>query len=290
VLWVDTFNDHFFPDTLAAGLEVLESAGFEVRIPRERVCCGRPLYDYGMLGLAERRLDRILDVLGPEMERGIPVVGLEPSCVSVLRDELPGLKPDDRRALRLSRQTHTLGELLLEREAPLPSIAARALFHGHCHEKAVLGGPLGADLLERMGAEVDRPESGCCGMAGAFGFERDKYDVSRRIAEQRLAPAVRRAGPEDLLVADGFSCREQIRQLTGRTAVHTAEVLRSAIAAANGSKNRRSPALTAATVRAQADRRLRPAPTLVPSLLLGGTALVGLGLWAARRATRKGPR
>ncbi|MGE0161087.1 MAG: FAD-binding and (Fe-S)-binding domain-containing protein [Gemmatimonadales bacterium] len=281
LLWVDTFNDHFFPDVLAAGLEVLEGAGFGVRIAEERLCCGRPLYDHGMLDLAERRLDRILAVLSPDIERGTPVVGLEPSCVSVLRDELPNLKPHDTRATRLSRQTVTLGELLLEREVPLPDVRARAFVHGHCHEKAVLGGDHGTTLLERMGVEVRRPESGCCGMAGAFGFERDKYDVSTRIAEQRLAPALRNAAPEDLVVADGFSCREQIRHTTGRTAVHTAEVLR----AAAGPEDGRRP-VTNAAVRRRRDRGLRPASTFGPALILGAAAAGSLGLLATRRLAR----
>jgi len=228
LLWPDTFTNHFHPEIGEAAVEVLEAAGFEVSIPRAGLCCGRPLYDFGFLDRARAQLADILDALAPEIAAGTPVVGLEPSCTAVFRDELPNLFPDDERAGRLARQTFTLAELLADRApgwAP-PRRAGRALFHAHCHQKSVLGAKKDAALLRAAGLEVDAPVTGCCGMAGAFGFEADKYRVSVAVGERVLLPAVRAAAPDTLVVTDGFSCREQIAQLTGRRPLHLAEVLR----------------------------------------------------------------
>ena len=242
LLWPDTFTNHFQPRLAHAAVEVLEAAGFEVAIPRRPLCCGRPLYDHGLLRSARRQLRRTLNTLHPEIAAGIPVVGLEPSCVASFRDEMPALFPGDPAAQDLSGQVFLLGEFL-EREAPeflrqaspdpssSPSPSPRALLHGHCHQKSVLGGT-GTDRrwLERLGYEVSEPEPGCCGMAGAFGFERRHAEVARACGELALLPAVREAGEDMVLVADGFSCREQIRQETGREARHLAEVLADSIA------------------------------------------------------------
>lgn len=227
LLWPDTFNNYFFPQTLAAGVEVLEDAGFDVAIPSATLCCGRPLYDYGMLDLAKRQLRQILDALRPEIAAGTPVVGLEPSCVAVFRDELVNLFPGDADAKRLSRQTLTLAEFLTTKAAGYrpPVLRGKVLLHGHCHQKAIMR--LGPDqaLLAGMGLDVETPDSGCCGMAGSFGFEADHYDISIKVGERVLLPAVRAAATETLVVADGFSCREQILQTTDRRALHLAEVL-----------------------------------------------------------------
>jgi len=227
VLWPDTFNNYFQPDTAKAAVEVLEAAGFHVLLPEGNLCCGRPLYDIGMLDRAEAQLLKILDTLLPEIEAGIPVVGLEPSCVAVFRDELINLFPNDVRARALSQQTFLLSEFL-ERYAKnfqLPRIARKALVHGHCHHKAIMKMNAEEAVLTRMGLDFYAPASGCCGMAGAFGFENDKYEISREIGELELLPAVRDASPETLIISNGFSCREQISQETGRHALHLAEVI-----------------------------------------------------------------
>jgi FAD/FMN-containing dehydrogenase/Fe-S oxidoreductase len=232
ILWPDTFNNHFFPQTARAAVQVLEAAGWRVTVPGRWLCCGRPLYDYGMLDRATALLHQILDALRPEIEAGVPVVGLEPSCVSVFRDELVNLLPDDEDAQRLSRQTYLLSEFL-EQKAPgfqPPRLARKALVHGHCHHKAVLKMDAEERLLAKLGLDYTLLDDGCCGMAGAFGFEQgDHYDVSIKAGERALLPAVRGASQDTLVVADGFSCREQIAQTTDRRALHTAEVLRLAL-------------------------------------------------------------
>ena len=228
VLWPDTFTDLFAPDVGRAAVDVLEAAGFAVELPPKRVCCGRPLYDFGMLKLARKTLEDTLEALSEPIEAGVPVVVLEPSCASVFRDELRKLMPHDEHARRLVSQTVVLDELL-ERHAPEweppTSIGRRALVHGHCHQKAVIGAA--PDLLRRAGVEAEMTKAGCCGLAGSFGYHAgEQYDVSMRIGEQFLLPQVRSAGADTLLVADGFSCRTQIQAGTGRRALHTAEVLR----------------------------------------------------------------
>ena len=231
LLWPDTFNNYFLPHTAKAAVRVLEAAGFQVQLPREILCCGRPLYDFGMLDRAGRLLVRTLDTLAVEIDAGIPVVVLEPSCAAVFRDELINLFPRNDRAQRLSRQTFLLSEFL-EREAKhfrLPRLARQALVHGHCHHKSVVTMTAEEAVLGRMGIDFYLPAPGCCGMAGAFGFEADKYEVSLAIGELELLPAVRRASPECLIIADGFSCREQIAQSGGREALHLAEVIQMAL-------------------------------------------------------------
>jgi FAD/FMN-containing dehydrogenase/Fe-S oxidoreductase len=231
LLWIDTFNNYFHPETSRAALEVLEHAGFTVTCPQQPLCCGRPLYDFGMLADAKRYLRNVISVLQAEIDSGLPIVVLEPSCASVFRDELHNLFPDDPRANQLRQQTFLLSEFL-ERRVPgyvPPKLSAKILLHGHCHHKALMKISDQEALLRRAGAVLECPDTGCCGMAGPFGFERDKFEVAQAVGERVLLPAVRRAAPETLIVADGFSCREQIRQSTGRTAMHLAEVLRAAL-------------------------------------------------------------
>jgi Fe-S oxidoreductase len=231
VLWIDTFNNYFHPETSRAAMEVLEDAGFQVTTPQQNLCCGRPLYDFGMLDEAKKYLSRILQALGPQIDRGLPIVVLEPSCASVFRDELVNLFPADERAKKLRAQTFILSEFL-EHHAPgyIPDqFARRILVHGHCHHKALMKMSDQISLLAKMGAEVRLPDSGCCGMAGAFGFEKDKYKISQSIGERVLLPAIREEPAETLIIADGFSCREQIQQATGRKAVHFVEVLQMAM-------------------------------------------------------------
>jgi len=231
VLWPDTFNNYFLPNTAKAAVDVLETAGFRVELPQGNLCCGRPLYDFGMLDRAEDLLLQILDALAPEIEAGVPIVGLEPSCVAVFRDELCNLFPNDERAQRLSRQTLLLSEFLESYKdlIPLPRMERKAIVHGHCHHKSVLKMNAEDAVLARMGLDCQAPAPGCCGMAGSFGFEDDKYEVSMAIGELELLPAVRKAPPDWLVIANGFSCREQIAQGTDRQALHLAEVVQMAL-------------------------------------------------------------
>ncbi|HVL35069.1 MAG TPA: FAD-binding and (Fe-S)-binding domain-containing protein [Burkholderiales bacterium] len=228
ILWPDTFNNYFNPEVAHAAAAALEAAGCRVRVPPRRLCCGRPLYEQGMVERARRYLGRVLETLGPDIRAGVPVVGLEPACVSVFREELLELFPFDEQAKRLAAQTMLLADFLAERAPRFPfRREGRALVHGHCHQQSVLGMEGEMAVLERLGLEAELLDSGCCGMAGSFGFEREKYAVSMRCAERVLAPAVRAAAPETVLVAGGFSCREQVAHATGRRPLHLAQVLNS---------------------------------------------------------------
>ena len=231
LLWPDTFNNYFLPATARAAVEVLETAGFRVIVPQANLCCGRPLYDFGMLDRAQALLLEILDELAPEIEAGIPIVGLEPSCVAVFRDELLNFFPHDERAQALSRQTFLLSEFLElhSADSPLPQFPRKALLHGHCHHKSIMKMTAEESLLRRLGVDFQSPAPGCCGMAGSFGFHHDKYEISTAIGELELLPAVRKAPADWLIIADGFSCREQIAQGTHRHALHLAEVLQMAL-------------------------------------------------------------
>jgi len=226
ILWADTFNDNFHPGTAHAAVGVLEAAGHHVHVPAASLCCGRPLYDWGMLRLAKLR---------PQIAAGVPVVGLEPSCLAVFRDELCDLLPADEDARRLRAQSFTLAELL-QHHTPgfqAPRLDRRVLHHGHCHHEAITHTDADQTLLSRIGVDLERPEAGCCGMADAFGFEADHYNVAVAVAvgvgERKLLPAVRNAAPDMLILADGFSCREQIRQSADRQALHLAELLQRAL-------------------------------------------------------------
>ena len=231
ILWVDTFNNSFHPETSQAALEVLTAAGCKVFIPRQRLCCGRPLYDFGLIDQAVTYLRQILAVLAEPIDAGIPIVVLEPSCASVFRDELRNLLPSDPRADRLRAQTFLLSEFL-ERRVPRyapPRLTGKVVLHGHCHHKALMKMSDEESLLRKMGADVQSLDAGCCGMAGSFGFDAGKFDVSQAIGERVLLPAVRQAAADTLIVSDGFSCREQIAQATGRQALHLADAIRKAI-------------------------------------------------------------
>jgi FAD/FMN-containing dehydrogenase/Fe-S oxidoreductase len=230
VLWVDTFNNHFHPEILQAAVMVLEAAGHKIILPKPTLCCGRPLYDFGMLDHARKLLADILLSMREEIRADIPVVGLEPSCVSVFRDELKRLFPRDEDALRLAKNAMTLSEFLAEHtQFEFPRLKGKAIVHGHCHDKAVMKMKSTPELLKRIGLEFEILDAGCCGMAGSFGFEAEHYEVSVRCGERMLLPKVREAAADTFLIADGFSCREQIDQLTDRHALHTAQVLLKAL-------------------------------------------------------------
>jgi FAD/FMN-containing dehydrogenase/Fe-S oxidoreductase len=282
LLWPDTFNNYFQPATARAAVEVLEAAGYCVLIPQANLCCGRPLYDFGMLDRAQSLLLNILDELAPEIEAGIPIVGLEPSCVAVFRDELLNLFPHDQRARALSKQTFLLSEFLNRNSgnAPLPQLNRKAVLHGHCHHKSIMKMTAEESLLRRIGVDFHAPAPGCCGMAGSFGFERDKdkYDVSQAIGELELLPAVRQAPDDWLIIADGFSCREQIAQGTGRHALHLAEVLQMAL---DPSRESNDPYPESARTRERAAEV--HASMLQAGLGLGALAAGSLFLWQLAR-------
>jgi FAD/FMN-containing dehydrogenase/Fe-S oxidoreductase len=232
ILWADTFNNFFLPETLVAGVDVLEAAGFEVIVPKKSLCCGRPLYDFGLLNTAKKMLIEIMDVLKDEITNGIPIVGLEPSCVAVFRDELHNLFPRNELAKRLSQQVFTLAEFL-EKKAPdfkVPQLKSKAIIQGHCHHKAIMKMDADKELLEKTGLDFEVLDSGCCGMAGYFGYEKgEHYAVSIGAGERVLLPAVRKSANTTLIIADGFSCREQIEQETNRQGLHLAQVLDMAL-------------------------------------------------------------
>src|SRR5262249_51139438 len=190
-----------------------------------------PLFDYGMLDTAKSWLRHTMDTLADDIDAGTPIVGLEPSCAAVFRDELRELFPDDERAKRLARQTYLLSEFLTKQRVLLPKLDRRAIVHGHCHHKALVEMNDEKAVLKEMGIDANVLDSGCCGMAGSFGFERDHYDVSMRVGELVLLPAVRSAPADTLIVADGFSCRTQIGQATHRRALHLADGIDLAITA-----------------------------------------------------------
>jgi FAD/FMN-containing dehydrogenase/Fe-S oxidoreductase len=229
MLFADTFNNFFEPEVAIAATTVLERAGFRVTIPPRDLCCGRPLYDQGMLDAARRRLFDTLMTLAPYAQRGVAIVGLEPSCILTFRDELPALFPRSSDARLLGKSTMMLDEFLAASAPefrPL-SLKGRALVHGHCHQKALTGMTHEISLLARAPElSVEAPDAGCCGMAGAFGYDARHFAVSRAIGERVLIPAIERSAADTLIVADGFACRAQIRQFCPeRRPLHLAQAL-----------------------------------------------------------------
>jgi len=230
LLWADTFNNYFFPETAQAAVAVLENQGYQVQVPTQHLCCGRPLYDYGFLDRAKKYLNDVLDAVDAEISAGTPMVVLEPSCCSVFRDEINGLMPESPRAHRLMENTFLLSEFL-ERKVKdyrAPQLKRKAIVQGHCHHKAIMRLDEEEAVMKKMGLDFEVLESGCCGMAGSFGYEADKYDVSIQCGERALLPRVRKASLEAIVMADGFSCREQISQQTNRHGLHLAEVIEMA--------------------------------------------------------------
>ena len=229
VLWADTWNNYYHPQTLAAAERVLMQAGFRVQTTKGHICCGRALYDFGLLDTAKSYMATVLDRIAPQIEAGLPFIFLEPSCASIFKDEALELFPNDARAQKMSKQIWLLADWLAAEVPEWVSgrlAGAQVLLHGHCHHKAVFGGPKNEiALLRKAGAQVEMINTTCCGMAGPFGFEADKIEVSKAIANLGLLPAVNAAGPMTVIVADGFSCREQIAQLSDREGMHFAEIL-----------------------------------------------------------------
>ncbi|WP_375491782.1 FAD-binding and (Fe-S)-binding domain-containing protein [uncultured Jatrophihabitans sp.] len=226
LLWVDTFTDHFSPRVGRAAVRVLEDAGYRVQLTEQPVCCGLTWISTGQLDGARRKLRATLDALEPALRDGLSIVGLEPSCTAVLRQELLELLPDDPRAARAAAATRTLAELLRGTDGwTSPDLRdVHAVAQPHCHQHAVMGWQADAALLAAGGASVDAV-GGCCGLAGNFGVERGHYDVSVAVAETALLPAVRNAPAGTSVLADGFSCRTQLEQLAGVDGQHLAELL-----------------------------------------------------------------
>ena len=288
LLWPDTFNNYFHAGTAAAAAEVLEAAGYEVVVPDASLCCGRPLYDYGFLDLAERLLRQVLDALRPYIRAGVPVIGIEPSCLAVFRDEMPNLFPKDQDARRLADQSFMLGEFLVTEGWEPPKLHRKALVHGHCHHKTVLGFEGEEQLLEKLGLDHQVLDSGCCGMAGSFGFEAgDKYRVGKAAGERVLLPAVRKADDDTLVVTDGFSCRNMIEQETDRRALHIAEVIKLALDRGPGGPTGMRPEDAVDEAEPAMNGR-RPVGMLAPvGAAAAGAALVGLGIRARRRRSAR---
>jgi FAD/FMN-containing dehydrogenase/Fe-S oxidoreductase len=236
VLFNDTFNTYNYPHTAIAATEVLEAAGFEVILPGHQ-CCGRPMISKGLVNKARRAAQDTIDRLAPLAEQDIPIVGLEPSCLLSIRDEYYYLLPHDQRRVKLvAEQCYTFEEFMakLDDEGELNldfTDESRAiLLHGHCHQKALVGtGPSKRALTLPSGYSVAEVDSGCCGMAGSFGYEAEHYDISLAMAERRLLPAVRKQSQETIIAAAGVSCRQQIKHGTGKQALHPVEILRAAL-------------------------------------------------------------
>jgi FAD/FMN-containing dehydrogenase/Fe-S oxidoreductase len=229
VLWADTFTDHLAPEIGRAAVEVLEAAGYEVVLPDKRVCCGLTWISTGQLKKARRVLNRSLDVLAPYLADGTPIVGLEPSCTAAFRHDAPDLIADNPLAGKAAQSIQTFAEFLVDSGWEPPQVGGEALVQTHCHQHAVLGFDADRRLMSAAGIDATIPDSGCCGLAGNFGFERDHYEVSKAVGERVLLPAVRSLPEATAVLADGFSCRTQIAHGTPRRAQHLAELLAKAL-------------------------------------------------------------
>ncbi|WP_225847149.1 FAD-binding and (Fe-S)-binding domain-containing protein [Streptomyces sp. HPF1205] len=280
VLWPDTFSTYFHPSVARSAVRVLEDAGFHVAVPTRPVCCGLTWISTGQLGVAERVLRRTARTLRPWIEAGTRIVGLEPSCTAVFRADAPELMPDDEDFERLAGQFHTLSELLL-RHAPddwrPPRLTRAATVQTHCHQHAVTKFDADRELMRRAGLDADVLDEGCCGLAGNFGFERGHRELSMAVGELGVLPAVRRAAPSALVIADGFSCRTQIEQGgTDRRALHLAEVLALGLDAG----------LPADRPEKAAARPEPPSPARARLVTAAAAGAVGAAGWAVTRRLR----
>ncbi|HKU24159.1 MAG TPA: (Fe-S)-binding protein, partial [Candidatus Sulfotelmatobacter sp.] len=259
-----------------------EHAGCEVEVLEGHHCCGRPLYDYGFLNMAKSYLQRELRVLEPYIAAGTPMIVLEPSCCSVFRDEMHSWFPDAENARKLAQNTFTLSEFL-DKKLPgyqPPRTERKAIVQGHCHHKAIMRFKEEETLMSKMGLDQEVLESGCCGMAGSFGYEKDKYDVSIACGERALLPAVRKAGLSTIIMADGFSCKEQISQETNRHALHLAEVLKMGLDDGGASQDPMYPEKQFVAARKLAQKKSMLRAGVVT---LGAIAFAALGLALAKR-------
>jgi Fe-S oxidoreductase len=268
ILFPDTFNNRLHTDVGVACVEAIEAAGWQVIMPMGHICCGRPLYDYGFLDVAERYLNHVLDRLRDEIRSGTPVVGMEPSCLAVFKDELKKLLPHDDDADRLMRNSYHFAEFFTSFDIEPPKVSdGRALLWGHCHQRASGGVDADQQVLQKMGIDVEPVSGGCCGLAGSWGFEQGKYEISLDCGEQALLPAIR-DNPDALVVANGFSCQTQISDSGTAKAVHLGQVMAMADKSAD---------LRTATPpsRPQPDSRTRIARTAVPAAALGAATVAG---------------
>jgi FAD/FMN-containing dehydrogenase/Fe-S oxidoreductase len=283
LLWPDTFTNHFHPHLGRAAVHVLEDAGWRVELPTEPLCCGLTWISTGQLAVAKRVLTRTVRALADHVRSGGLVVGLEPSCTAVFRADAGELFPGDRDVRRLASQTVTLAELLTEhspgyRPPRVPERSARALAQVHCHQHAVMGWEADQELLRRAGVDAEHLESGCCGLAGNFGFEKGHLDVSMACAERVLLPRLREADEETVVLADGFSCRTQIHEgdSGGHEGVHLAELLATALPNAPASAYGTAPDARPAPP-GRASRAAALAGALTGAGLLATGVVAGLG-------------
>jgi Fe-S oxidoreductase len=281
LLWPDTFTNRFHPSVGRAAVEVLEAAGWRVTIPTEHVCCGLTWISTGQVPVAKRVLQRTVGVLRDHVRAGGLVLGLEPSCTAVFRGDAPELFPHDHDVRRLKQQTVTLAELLLDHTPGWqpPHLDRKALVQFHCHHHSIMGTEPDRKLLAKMGVDADALNSGCCGLAGNFGFEAGHYDVSMASGERVLFPALRDADEDAAILADGFSCRTQIEQgdTGGRRGMHLAELVHGAMQADPAGDGCPDEAYT---------ERPSVSRTARYGALAGAVASTGAALYAATRLTR----
>ena len=230
IVWSDTFTNYFHPQVGRAAIEVLEGLGYRPTVPAQ-TCCGRPLYDFGLLDSARDHLQAVFGTLSELAQDQAPIIVLEPSCFAVFRDETQNLFPDHPVARALAERAVLFDAFIRPHfeNGDLSPLTGEALAHVHCHQKAIVGTDTTVATLRAAGLNARLLDAGCCGMAGSFGFDKQHYNVSVDIGERVLLPSIRDAPADTVIVADGFSCREQIRQLSGRRAHHFAELVRDGL-------------------------------------------------------------
>jgi len=236
VYFHDTFATYNYPRIGLAAVKLLEAAGFEVIVEERRACCGRPMLSKGLIDAARKSARRNVSVLAPYAKRGIPIIGTEPSCILTLRDEYKDLLPNDPDVVALGENSYMIDEFLAKLEGTgdlgitwKESTGPEVFFHGHCHQKALIGVGPSMAIMGAAGCRPTESGAGCCGMAGSFGYEAEHYDVSQKIGEERLFPAIEETSMDVQLSVAGVSCRQQIEHFTGRSTRHIAEVLASRI-------------------------------------------------------------
>ncbi|WP_200171658.1 FAD-binding and (Fe-S)-binding domain-containing protein [Tomitella cavernea] len=282
LLFPDTFTNHLHTDVGRACVEAIEAAGYQVVMPDGHLCCGRPLYDFGFLDAAKKYLHHVLDEIRDDVRAGTPIIGMEPSCVAVFKEELPNILPHDDDAERLRRSVYHFPEFFAEFDVDPPRMDGAVQLWTHCHQRATGGQTPEQKVLERMGAQVEPLAGGCCGLAGSWGFEDGKYGISMECGEQALLPALRGAEEGTRLVADGFSCRTQVGQAgVGRDPLHLAQLMAVARGRADGTGGSPVPAPPERPAPPAAVRATRTAgPVAVAGAIaavLGRAAWVKLG-------------
>lgn len=279
VLFPDTFNNHLHTQVGVACVEAIEAAGWQVIMPDGHLCCGRPLYDYGFLDPAARYLKDLVTRLAPYARAGIPIVGMEPSCLAVLRDEIDKILPHDDDARRVAKLACHFGEFFERYDVEVPHLEGKALLWGHCHHRATGGIDPEQSVLAKMGLDVEPLSGGCCGLAGSWGFEKGKYDISMACGEQSLLPAIRKAADSTVVVANGFSCKTQVEAArVGRRALHLGEVMLLALRASSRSGGNGTPESHLADTRPVPPASRRALRTALPL-----AAAASAGVLAARQ-------